>query len=150
LRAALSIGTARRSADIPNVPVFSEAGYPEFQFTAQYGAFCACQDTQRRGGQTLQWLGGVAPAPRRHHLLDQNRQHQGRHLRVVLAPRTNLQVGDGCCMSNNNSAQRLNRECPYPSLVQAADGALHAAYSVFRQHIRHLRLTPECMVSAEA
>jgi predicted neuraminidase len=61
----------------------------------------------------------------------------------------NIEVGDGYCMSNN-SAQRLNREYSYPSLVQAADGALHAAYTVFRQHIRHVRLTPEWLMSAEA
>ncbi|NML15695.1 glycosyl hydrolase [Azohydromonas sp. G-1-1-14] len=53
-----------------------------------------------------------------------------------------LEVGDGYCMSNN-SAQRLNREYSYPSLRQGADGALHLAYTVFRQHIRHVRLMPD-------
>jgi predicted neuraminidase len=53
-----------------------------------------------------------------------------------------LEVGDGYCMSNN-SAQRLNREYSYPSIRQGADGALHLAYTVFRQHIRHVRLMPD-------
>lgn len=54
----------------------------------------------------------------------------------------NLEVGDGYCMSNN-SEQRLNREYSYPSIRQTADGALHLAYTVFRQHIRHARVMPE-------
>ena len=33
-----------------------------------------------------------------------------------------------------------NREYSYPSLRQDADGTLHLAYTVFRQHIRHVRL----------
>ncbi|WP_119153521.1 sialidase family protein [Caldimonas tepidiphila] len=53
-----------------------------------------------------------------------------------------LEVGDGWCMSNN-SADRLNREYSYPSIRQSADGALHLAYTVFRQHIRHVRLMPD-------
>ncbi|WP_157271837.1 sialidase family protein [Azohydromonas aeria] len=53
-----------------------------------------------------------------------------------------LEVGDGYCMSNN-SAQRLNREYSYPSIRQGADGALHLAYTVFRQHIRHARVMPD-------
>jgi len=52
-----------------------------------------------------------------------------------------LETGDGWCMSNN-SEQRLNREYSYPSLTQTADGALHLAYTVFRQHIRHARVMP--------
>ena len=54
----------------------------------------------------------------------------------------NLEVGDGWCMSND-SAGRRNREYSYPSIRQTADGALHAAYTVFRQHIRHVRVTPD-------
>lgn len=61
----------------------------------------------------------------------------------------NLEVGDGYCMSNN-SAQRLNREYSYPSLRQGADGALHLAYTVFRQHIRHVRLMPEWITQTAA
>lgn len=54
----------------------------------------------------------------------------------------NLEVGDGWCMSND-SARGLNREYSYPSIRQSADGALHLAYTVFRQHIRHARVMPE-------
>ena len=54
----------------------------------------------------------------------------------------NLETGDGFCMTNN-SEQRLNREYSYPSIRQSADGALHLAYTVFRQHIRHARVMPE-------
>lgn len=61
----------------------------------------------------------------------------------------NLEVGDGYCMSNN-SEQRLNREYSYPSLRQGADGALHLAYTVFRQHIRHVRLMPEWITQTAA
>ena len=53
-----------------------------------------------------------------------------------------LETGDGYCMTNN-SEQRLNREYSYPSIAQAADGALHLAYTVFRQHIRHARVMPD-------
>ena len=53
-----------------------------------------------------------------------------------------LETGDGFCMTNN-SEQRLNREYSYPSIAQSADGALHLAYTVFRQHIRHARVMPE-------
>ena len=53
-----------------------------------------------------------------------------------------LETGDGYCMSNN-SEQRINREYSYPSIRQSADGALHLAYTVFRQHIRHARVMPE-------
>jgi len=54
----------------------------------------------------------------------------------------NLEVGDGWCMSND-SERGLNREYSYPSLRQTADGALHLAYTVFRQHIRHARVMPD-------
>ena len=56
--------------------------------------------------------------------------------------RRNLEEGDGYCMTNN-SELRLNREYSYPSLRQTDDGALHLAYTVFRQHIRHVRLQPD-------
>jgi predicted neuraminidase len=59
----------------------------------------------------------------------------------------NLEVGDGYCMSNN-SAQQLNREYSYPSIRQSADGALHLAYTVFRQHIRHARVMPDWITQA--
>jgi predicted neuraminidase len=61
----------------------------------------------------------------------------------------NLEVGDGWCMSND-SAGRRNREYSYPSIRQTADGALHAAYTVFRQHIRHARLTPDWITQGTA
>jgi len=54
----------------------------------------------------------------------------------------NLEIGDGWCMSNNSELQ-LNREYSYPSITQTADGALHLAYTVFRQHIRHVRVQPD-------
>lgn len=53
-----------------------------------------------------------------------------------------LEVGDGWCMSND-SERGLNREYSYPSLRQSSDGALHVAYTVFRQHIRHARVMPD-------
>ena len=62
--------------------------------------------------------------------------------------RRNLEEGDGYCMTNN-SEQRLNREYSYPSIAQTADGALHLAYTVFRQHIRHTRLMPDWVTRAE-
>lgn len=61
--------------------------------------------------------------------------------------RRNLEVGDGWCMSND-SERSLNREYSYPSLRQTADGALHLAYTVFRRHIRHVRVMPEWVVAA--
>ncbi|WP_280191370.1 sialidase family protein [Delftia sp. PS-11] len=54
----------------------------------------------------------------------------------------NLEVGDGWCMSNDSERGR-NREYSYPSIRQGADGALHLAYTVFRQHIRHVRVQPD-------
>lgn len=62
--------------------------------------------------------------------------------------RRNLEVGDGYCMTNN-SQQRLNREYSYPSIHQTRDGALQIAYTVFRQHIRHVRID-EAWVRAAA
>ena len=53
-----------------------------------------------------------------------------------------LETGDGWCLSND-SARGLNREYSYPSLRQGPDGALHLAYTVFRQHIRHVRVLPD-------
>jgi predicted neuraminidase len=53
--------------------------------------------------------------------------------------RRNLEVGDGYCMTNN-SADKRNREYSYPSIQQTADGAIHVAYTVFRQKIRYARV----------
>jgi predicted neuraminidase len=54
--------------------------------------------------------------------------------------RRNLEVGDGFCMTNNSEAKR-NRELSYPTVVQDVDGALHVAYTYFRQRIKYVRLS---------
>ena len=36
---AIAIGLPQRSPDLPNVPTFAEAGYPQWQFSAWYGMF---------------------------------------------------------------------------------------------------------------
>ncbi|MGO4326167.1 exo-alpha-sialidase [Cupriavidus sp. 2TAF22] len=51
--------------------------------------------------------------------------------------RRNLEIGDGFCMTNNSADQR-NREYSYPSIVQGADGALHIAFTYFRQRIKYV------------
>ncbi|MDR3412190.1 MAG: exo-alpha-sialidase [Formivibrio sp.] len=51
----------------------------------------------------------------------------------------NLEVGDGYCMTNNSEKQ-LNREFSYPSIKQTADGALHIAFTYFRQKIKYVRV----------
>lgn len=61
----------------------------------------------------------------------------------------NLETGDGWCMSND-SARGLNREYSYPSLRQGPDGALHVAYTVFRQHIRHARVMPDWITTSHS
>jgi predicted neuraminidase len=43
----------------------------------------------------------------------------------------------------NNSLEKLNREFSYPSIKQGQDGALHIAYTYFRQAIKYVRVTPE-------
>lgn len=53
--------------------------------------------------------------------------------------RRNLAVGDGYCMTNDSATQR-NREYSYPSIIQTGDGALHIAYTYFRQFIRYVRV----------
>ncbi len=54
----------------------------------------------------------------------------------------NLEVGDGYCMTNNSELQ-LNREYSYPSIKQTADGAIHIAYTYFRQKIKYVRVTED-------
>jgi predicted neuraminidase len=54
--------------------------------------------------------------------------------------RHNIEVGDGYCLSNN-SRDGLNREYSYPSIT-AADGALHIAFTRFRQAIEYVEITP--------
>ena len=56
--------------------------------------------------------------------------------------RRNLETGDGFCMTNN-SKERLNREFSYPSLRQSPDGALHIAYTYWRQAIKYVRVPLE-------
>ncbi|WP_322052944.1 sialidase family protein [Paraburkholderia bannensis] len=51
--------------------------------------------------------------------------------------RRNLEIGDGYCMTNNSAEQR-NREYSYPSIVQSPDGALHIAFTWFRQKIKYV------------
>ena len=63
--------------------------------------------------------------------------------------RRNLEVGDGYCMTNN-SKDRLNREFSYPSLCQTPDGALHLAYTYWRQAIKYVRLDEAWIRSAAA
>ena len=53
--------------------------------------------------------------------------------------RRNLEVGDGYCMTNN-SREQLNREYSYPSIKQGPDGALHIAFTYFRQAIKYVRV----------
>lgn len=50
-----------------------------------------------------------------------------------------LDTGDGYCLSNN-SREGLNREFSYPSIHQGPDGALHIAYTYFRQAIKYVRV----------
>jgi predicted neuraminidase len=59
-----------------------------------------------------------------------------------------VETGDGYCMTNN-SKDRLNRELSYPSILQGSDGALHLAYTRFRQAIRHVTVT-EAWVRGDA
>jgi len=60
----------------------------------------------------------------------------------------NIEVGDGYCMTNN-SRDRSNRELSYPSIKQTGDGAIHVAYTHFRQAIKYVRVK-EAWVSGEA
>ncbi len=52
----------------------------------------------------------------------------------------NLEVGDGYCMTNN-SREQLNREYSYPSIKQGPHGALHIAFTYFRQAIKYVRVS---------
>ncbi|TDH61395.1 glycosyl hydrolase [Dankookia rubra] len=56
--------------------------------------------------------------------------------------RRNLETGDGYCMTNN-SKDRLNREFSYPALCQTADGALHVAFTYWRQAIKYVRVSED-------
>jgi predicted neuraminidase len=50
-----------------------------------------------------------------------------------------IEVGDGYCMTNN-SRDRSNRELSYPSVKQTSDGAIHVAYTHFRQAVKYVRV----------
>jgi predicted neuraminidase len=53
--------------------------------------------------------------------------------------RRDLERGDGYCMTNN-SREKINRELSYPSIKQGPDGALHIAFTYFRQAIKYVRV----------
>ena len=53
--------------------------------------------------------------------------------------RRNLETGDGYCMTNN-SREKINREFSYPTILQSPDGALHVAYTYYRQAIKYVRV----------
>lgn len=53
-----------------------------------------------------------------------------------------LEVGDGFCLTNNSREAR-NREYSYPSIKQTPDGAIHIAYTYFRQRIKYVRIREE-------
>jgi predicted neuraminidase len=55
--------------------------------------------------------------------------------------RRDLEVGDGYCLSNN-SRDGLNREFSYPSIT-ASGGALHVAFTRFRQAIEYTEVTAD-------
>ena len=61
--------------------------------------------------------------------------------------RRNLETGDGYCMTNN-SADRRNREYSYPSIKQTPDGAIHIAYTYFRQRIKYVRIGEDWVFKA--
>ncbi len=50
-----------------------------------------------------------------------------------------LDDGSGACLSNN-SAEGLNRELSYPSILQDPSGDLHIAYTHHRRAIKYLRV----------
>jgi predicted neuraminidase len=53
-----------------------------------------------------------------------------------------LETGDGYCLTNN-SKEKLNRECSYPSVKQTNDGVIHITYTYFRQYIKYVRITED-------
>ena len=58
-----------------------------------------------------------------------------------------LEVGDGFCLTNNSSDAR-NREYSYPSIKQTPDGAIHIAYTYFRQRIKYVRIREDWVFKA--
>ena len=53
--------------------------------------------------------------------------------------RRDLDTGTGYCLSNN-SAEGLNKELSYPSILQDPSGDLHIAYTYHRRAIKYVRL----------
>jgi predicted neuraminidase len=53
--------------------------------------------------------------------------------------RTDLDQGSGHALSNN-SAEGVNRELSYPSILQDGHGRLHLAYTYHRRAIRYIRI----------
>ncbi|ARC89782.1 exo-alpha-sialidase [Rhodovulum sp. MB263] len=51
--------------------------------------------------------------------------------------RIDLAFSDGYCLSNN-SADQVNRELSYPSILQDRNGRVHVTWTHFRQSIRHM------------
>ncbi|MBA4206664.1 MULTISPECIES: sialidase family protein [Pannonibacter] len=51
--------------------------------------------------------------------------------------RIDLAFSDGYCLSNN-SADQVNRELSYPSILQDRQGRVHVTWTHFRQSIRHM------------
>lgn len=52
-----------------------------------------------------------------------------------------LDTGPGTCLSNNSGELR-NREYSYPSVLEAPDGSLFVAYTLYRRAIKVVRLDP--------
>ncbi|MBW9114313.1 exo-alpha-sialidase [Rhizobium cauense] len=61
---------------------------------------------------------------------------------VTFPRRTDLDTGDGYCLSNN-SKDSVNREFSYPSIVQGSDGTVHIAYTYYRRAIKYVRLSAD-------
>jgi len=61
---------------------------------------------------------------------------------VTFPRRTDLDTGDGYCLSNN-SKDSVNREFSYPSIVQGPDGTVHIAYTYYRRAIKYVRLSAD-------
>jgi len=59
--------------------------------------------------------------------------------------RIDLAFSDGYCLSNN-SAEQVNRELSYPSVLQTRDGRVHVAYTHFRQTIRHMVVPADALM----
>lgn len=60
--------------------------------------------------------------------------------------RRDIETGDGYCLTND-SRTRANRELSYPSVKQTADGALHIAFTHFRQAIKYVRVGEDWVIA---